>query len=184
MLTSCDVFPTRTPEDPSSGTSTFEPATNYETVLQNLTTSINDANISNFEKCLSAAANGNSKEFEFIPSASAAALNPGVFSNWTSRTEIRVMKSIFTALQSESHPSFSLSGVNLNNITADSVNLSANYTLTVTFSSDGTPVTYSGSLFFDIYKEDSGYWYINRETDYDKQSDFKSWSYLKINYYN
>ena len=184
LLSSCDVFPTRTPETPSSNSSTFEPATNYETVLQNLISSVNASSISNYEKCFSSVSGGDLKEFEFIPSTSAASLNPGVFSYWTSVTEVQVMKSVFTSLQAETNPTLSLSDIKYNSVSADSVNLSADYSLTMTFSGDANSTTYSGNMFFDIYKDNSGYWYINRETDFENEAGYLSWSYLKIKYSN
>lgn len=185
-LTSCDVFSTRTPENPTIGIGTYEPPTSADIVLANFVNAINEANISNYEKCFADKSKGHAFGLVFEPSGSVLNSYTGIFADWTTSIEVRTMKSVFTSLQTESKPVFVMSNQSYNSVGIDSVSLSADYSLSVSFVNEIEQRHYSGSMYLYLYKEADGYWYINRWIDLDSKTDttHSSFSLLKAEHYN
>ncbi len=157
-LTSCsDIFSTRTPEDPDGtadnyfNESVLELKTNFKTSLLGLDTYLYE----------SLFLNSINSEFvyKFVSEASDIP-QPDIFDEWDVEDE----KKFLNGLKSES---FSFSEISLTNEpideTADSLNLSVDYLMTVTDSSGTREI--KGNFIFDLIKLDGHFWYIRTWTD-------------------
>lgn len=186
LFTACDVFPTRTPEKPLSGNSGYIPPSTSSIVLDNLIRAVNTAEYNDYSKCFSAINNGQSKEFEFIASGSAASMYPSLFKNWDANTETRNIKSIIASLSTESKPVLIFTNTKYDNLSGDSVNISADYSLSLELKNGISQQHYYGAIYLDLYREKSGLWYISRWIDLDPKSDTISntWSLLKAEFAN
>ena len=65
LASACDVFPTRTPEDPINPNSNIIPPTTPYLALDNFINSVNNAEYSNYTQCFASKISGQSKEFEY-----------------------------------------------------------------------------------------------------------------------
>lgn len=157
-LTSCsDIFSTRSPEDPDGTTdnyfneSVLELKTNFKTSLLGLDTYLYE----------SLFLNSINSEFvyKFVSEASDIP-QPDIFNEWDVEDE----KKFLNGLKSES---FSFSDISLTNEpideTADSLDLSIDYLMTVTDSSGTREI--KGNFIFDLIKLDGHFWYIRTWTD-------------------
>ena len=186
MLTSCDVFPTRTPEPPLNSNTNYSPASSYSVVLENFTKSVNYADYNNYSKCFASRTNGNVSEFEFLPSGSISGIYPSVFVAWGLNAESRNFKSIISALKPETKPVVVISNTKIDNYSIDSVVVSGEYSLSIELKERVGVSFYSGTIYLNMYRENDGLWYINKWIDIDTKNDSiaQSWSLLKANFAN
>lgn len=186
IVSACDVFPTRTPEPPITGNSGYIPPTSSSIVLENFIRAVNTAEYNDYSKCFAAISNGQTKEFEFIASGTAASMYPGLFKNWNANTEIRNIKSIFASLNTDTKPVLTLTNTKYDNLTGDSVNITADYSLSLELKNRINQQHYTGNIYLNLYRENTGLWYINRWIDLEPKSDStnNTWSLLKADFAN
>lgn len=183
LASACDVFPTRTPEDPINPNSNIIPPTTPNIVLDNFINAVNNTEYSNYSLCLASKISGQSKEFEFTPSGSSKAKYPGLFNDWYSNEEIRNFKSIINSLKSETKPVLVINNIQYNNYSADSVNLTGDYSLSLEIKNNIDLTHFSGQILLSLYRESNGLWYINQWVDIDSKTD-NTWSTLKASFSN
>ncbi len=186
LASACDVFPTRTPEDPINPNSNIIPPTTPYLALDNFINSVNNAEYSNYTQCFASKISGQSKEFEYIPSGSSKANYPGLFNEWHSNEEIRNFKSIINSLKVETKPVLVINNIQYNSFSADSVNLTGDYSLSLEIKNNINVSHYLGQVLLSLYRENNGLWYINQWVDIDSKTDEtgSTWSTLKASFSN
>lgn len=186
LASACDVFPTRTPEDPINPNSNIIPPTTPSIALDNFINAVNNAEYSNYSLCLASKISGQSKELEFLPSGSSRANYPGLFNNWHSNEETRNFKSIINSLKAETKPVLVINNIQYNNYSADSVNLTGDYSLSLEIKNNIDVSHYSGQILLNLYRESNGLWYINQWVDIDSKTNNNgnTWSTLKASFSN
>lgn len=186
LASACDVFPTRTPEDPINPNSNIIPPTTPSIALDNFINAVNNAEYSNYSLCLASKISGQSKELDFFPSGSSKANYPGLFNNWHSNEETRNFKSIINSLKAETKPVLVINNIQYNNYSADSVNLTGDYSLSLEIKNNIDVSHYSGQILLNLYRESNGLWYINQWVDIDSKTNNNgnTWSTLKASFSN
>lgn len=184
-LSSCDLFTTRQPEEPDTGSSIYMPPTDASKVIFNLTNAIIEKNADNYEKCFSNPDSVNSG-FQFIPSAEAIAAYSGTFETWDIDSEVNAFRSMFSKLNEETSPIIILPLYSDVPYGPDSVLYTADYIIEINHSIINIPTKFSGTAQMTIIKDNSGLYSISTwyDTDPPVEDSTKSWSFLKALFYN
>jgi len=179
--TGCDLFTTRDPEPPTTGSSNFVPPTSADLVLTNLQNAISERNTENYVRCLTDSLSS-PKGFLFIPTSAAVGKYPSAFASWSIASE----KSYFAALAAVTPKSATsvlvLSG-GFTIISSDSAVYNCDYQLTFQHGIHGVPETVRGNLQFILATDRNSFWSIISWTDTPIGND-AGWSELKGRFAN
>jgi hypothetical protein len=170
---SCDLLNTRTPEDPESGASNFIPASDGETLLKNLQSSIQDGIVENYLACF-VDTSYLKRNFIFKP-ASGSIIKYQNLNFWDINSEKNYFISLQSKLQQGSKLSFNYS-IKETVPFSDSAEYVIDYNISI--NSSVLPASYSGSSRFKIFEDNRKQWVIVEWQDF-KKDDFESWSDLK-----
>lgn len=175
LIASCDIFQTRTPEQPNeSGQVLFIQPDRPEIVIQNLINSLEGTSLQNYLACFS------STEFTFNPTNVSIADNPGIFGNWGIQEEQNYINNLFAEAQLLQGHRLIFNNERYEIQSETRQQFIAEYTLTMIHnrSSSGVPTTTTGELIFLILADDTGLWSIHSWSDIETSTSF-SWSDLK-----
>ena len=75
LISGCDIFTTRTPENPLNAGGIFTPPTSASLVIENLLNAIKEKNTENYILCLADTTRNARQSFQFYPSR----IEPGCF---------------------------------------------------------------------------------------------------------
>ncbi|MBE0644958.1 MAG: hypothetical protein IH600_12820 [Bacteroidetes bacterium] len=177
----CGLFETRDPEPPTSGSSTFVPATSPDIVLSNLENAVSEKNTENYVRCLVDTLNSE-RRILFIPTSSAAGRYASTFSDWSLQSE-RAWFAALKAFAPKDAPSY----LNLNGsfavIAADSAIYEAGYEMVFRHGVANVSETVRGTLQFVMHIDRNSVWSITRWTDI-SLPDETSWSDWKGRFAN
>ncbi len=177
MISSCGVFEPRDPEEPSSGNSSFIPPTTYSLVIQNVMQSITEKNTDNYLSCF--VNDPSLPSFIFNPTAEMLASYSDIFSNWNLDEEKRYFTTEIASLESGLTPKLSLSALNYESLSPDSISFTSDYSLKIPANVSAEEAIYQGKLQFIIIKNKlNGLWFVYTWKDISKEG-FESWSNLK-----
>jgi len=182
FLSGCGLFDTRNPEEPDVGGATFIPQTSWEAVIINLEQSFRLIATENYLQCL------DEEFFIFNPSAEAANLYQGIFTDWSvagaeRRWFLTLRSNIGEGLSPELilYPSIPQSF-------ADSVIYTAEYSLSVPHTADNVANMFKGRLQFTIKRNEQANWQISSWIDQASDStlipDIPTMSHLKAGFFN
>lgn len=179
LVSACELFTTRDPEDPADRKSNFQSAFIPEIVIENLKNSFADKNVQNYLACF-VDTSFSSRTFQFQPSSEALSQYQFLGSGWGLSDEQRYLNSVvasipqdFPLILSFSDESFSRSG--------DTVVYSASYSINLPFIQPETSV-YQGNVQFNMTNDARSVWVIYFWQDI-KLPNIPSWSELKGKYY-
>ena len=169
LLPSC--FQTRDVEPPSSSSSDWVSPTDYQILLNNFQTAINQLNVQNYLRVF------NTDVFRFTPAASLADDNQNLWSNWSSLDEQTYLENTIARLRGPSGNTLILQQTDLQDF-GDSIRYAGNYTLR--FNHNDTTITdlFKGQLLFIIRRNTFNELEIHRWEDLETVPD-SSWSELK-----
>ena len=122
LLPAC--FQLREPE-PATTASEYTPPTQIDILLANFTTAVENLNAANYERSFSG------PEFRFVPEPASAGTAPALFANWSVSEELNYLNSLRRRTPLGGRNQLTLSNRRDNLYTADSVEVSAAYTLRV-----------------------------------------------------
>jgi len=175
---SCDLFKTRTPEEPSQKSSNYVPPTEPSLVFQNMTNAFHDANSVNYGLSFADTVKSDYL-FVFEPTLQAQSRYTGVFLQWTKLSEQQYFANMQSKLQSGSVPTLEFLTLTPQGIATDSIQYEATYRLTVPHTQSNIPTLAKGNAQFFLVSDHSRNWVIRRWVDLaQNQSDF-TWSDLK-----
>lgn len=172
----CDIFETRTPEPPNQGGSSFLPPTSVDMALTNLKNAISERNSTNYLRCFVDTLNS-SRRFDYIPTSTALARFPTVFSRWTLRSEQSYFENLKAIMQTTATSSLTLTG-SFQLVASDSAVYNADYQLTFQHGISGIPETVRGHLQFTLATDRNKIWSIFQWIDTSIGQE-ASWSELK-----
>lgn len=182
LFQSCELFTTRSPEEPDLPRGTYQAPSLPEIVIENFKYAIIEKNTRNFISCLSDTATGSLSAFVFTPTAEINAIYSSVFSEWSLDSEKRFFNNFINQVEASSNPAFSLNdGKFINDQGADSVVFAGEYRLAFLNAIKSVNEKYSGRLQFTISKNKNGLWSISRWIDINPSVDStgSTWSSLK-----
>jgi hypothetical protein len=181
-IVSCDIFTTRTPEEPDTDRTGYEPPTSPSVVLSNFSNSINEMNSENFISCLSDTAQGY-PEYKFIASAEATAQFPGMFTYWDRLSEQKSFNSIIASIEENNRPTieFNKSIYEFEVLISDSAVFYSEYELSIPFKEQTETIVYKGMIELTMMPNRSQKWAIVRWVDFSLYNDTtnRTWSILK-----
>lgn len=176
-LDSCDLFKTRTPEDPVQSSSTYPPPKDPSIVFQNMSKAFSEMN--SFYYLASFIDTTNSAySFAFDPTATARSNFPGTFFNWSKSSEATYFMNTGSKLQKGKAPSLEFSTLNQQNTTTDSVQYEATYQLVLYVQPDMT-FRAQGRAQFVLVTDKSRNWAIRYWIDFAQSPTDTTWSDLK-----
>ena len=177
VVSSCDVFRTREPENPIQTRNTWIPATTVEILVDNLKSALSERSTENYLKCfVDSSLTG--KSFEFIPSVESFANYSTIYSNWRLQNERIYFENLKSKLRDGGGITLSLFNEERGTIQGDSVNYYADYLLIVNHSIENLNREFQGHLQFTLFRSVKGEWSISRWKDI-KRNENLTWSDLK-----
>ncbi len=186
-LLSCSLFETRTPEDPSGSTSSFQQPTSELIVISNLQNSVKESNTDNFMRCLADTTQGARRNFHFEPSSEALASYTEQFKVWTLQNERQAFNSMASKVASTTRSELVLSNGRFELRVPDSAVYISDYILRVPHSSASISKIAAGYLRLTIVPNQLNQWSIERWTDAKSGSNDSiptTWSVLKAQFAN
>lgn len=169
-FSSCEVFNTRTPEDPRTPRGNYQPATTPEILIENMQNSFKDKLNDNYMACFS------DKIFTFSPSAGSVS-RYSFLQSWTKQDEGQFFNNLINSVPQNSIITLSFSNPELNP-QGDSASYSAGYAISVPFLDEQKPKYYQGNLHFTMIRDSRLQWVISYWMDI-KDEQYPSWSELK-----
>ncbi len=172
-------FTTRTPELPEENNSTFFTPNSPEDVFLNLQISIAERNVENYIRSF-VDSSRSAKRFLFVPDPAVATTQPGTFLNWSLSDERRYLFQLFQATPADSLHSLRFVESETPVILQDTATFTQDYTLTFhhTRQNESVPVVYRGQARFQLERNETGDWAIDKWEDFGNGTD-PSWSDLK-----
>ncbi len=174
----CGLFDTRSPEEPVTIRSTFEPPTTPEALVRNLTFSIFEKNSTNYQKCLSLT------QFSYVPDSKAQSLYGIIFQNWDVNSEKFYYENLISQTNAEASSNLFLSNAVTNIITPDSAIYTADYIVVFQHNKTNVPKSSVGNMKLSLKADESNYFYITLWEDFRKNEADFTWSELKANFSN
>ncbi len=176
FLISCEIFRTRTPEEPNESNLNFPPPTTPQTLLDNFTKSFNQKNIAIFQSCFWIENNA----YRFFPSSDALSIYLNVFQNWTFTSEINFAKNLFNKFSSNEYLNMQFSNKIFSSYSTDSTVFVADYEVNVNSKDNTINNVYKGTTQLVLVIDKAGLWKIIRWYDFSKQLDnYQTISFLK-----
>ncbi len=167
-LMSCDLFKTRTPEEPSQQSSTYVPPTDASIVLQNMVYAFQNGDVVNYSKSFS------DVSFIFSPSTSAVSKYGIDWTAWSIAQEQTYFKNLLVHFNNSSIilAFESIAPTQLNSTTYQAETA---YSITLPVEA-GVIKKFIGQVQYTLVQDQSGLWYISRWVDVGTDS---TWSDLK-----
>lgn len=176
IFAGCDLFTTRTAEQPNQPRSNFQQAVTPQLLIENLVNSLKDKNVENYLACLSDSS-FTKKIFVFSASSSALSQYPSLSENWNKKNEEQYFNNMIVRVPDNLNITLTLSNESYSP-QADSVIYTASYFLSVPTQDPNFPQNYQGDLRFNMIRDSRAIWSIYYWQD-TKNSQLPSWSELK-----
>jgi hypothetical protein len=177
-LCSCDLFKTRTPQEPTQVSSNNVPATDASLVFQNMIYAFQEGNTFNYSLTIS------DSSFAFVASGKALQ-RYGELIDWNKTKEQGYFINVISSLPKNSKVSLEFMAVTSTNY-SDSCELVKTYLLNVPNTVvGGLAKVYKGQAQFTLGRDPlKGSWYIRRWADYELNPSDSTWSDLKGSFVN
>jgi hypothetical protein len=167
VLISCDLFKTRTPEEPSQQSSNYVPPTEPSLVLQNMVSEFQGGDAVHYK-------NSFSDVFSFTPSTSAQGKYGIDWTAWNSTQEQSYFKNLFVQFNN-ANIILTFESILPTQINSTTYEVVTAYSLTLPIEA-GVIKKFNGQVQFTFVQDPSGSWSINRWVDIGTDS---TWSDLK-----
>jgi hypothetical protein len=171
-LCSCDLFKTRTPQEPTQVSSNYVPPTDPEKVMQNMINAFHDKNKINYLYSFSDAS------FVFEATTKASSVYGSVFLLWDKSWEGNYFERVMNRLQQNSYVTLTF-GTLTTTPFADSTQVETEYQLTVPHTDANTAKNFNGRAQFLFVRDQSGLWSIRQWLDINLGVSDSTWSDLK-----
>jgi hypothetical protein len=173
-LISCDLFKTRTPQEPTELSSNRIPPTDPDKVLQNMIDSFHDKNTENYLSSLS------SVSFAFEATAKAQRNFGTAFLAWDRESEQKYFSKLISQVQLNSGITlkFHIDSATVISF-ADSSQAEADYQLTVPLAEANSIQYFRGRSQFMFSRDQTGLWSIRQWLDIGLNASDSTWSDLK-----
>lgn len=176
-MLSCDLFETRSPDDPETVSSTYTPPKEPRDVFMNMENAFRELSDLNYVKSFSDPTAG-SRLFLFEPSAPGISRYASVLADWTIDSERQYFQNMRSRLPQGSVPSLVIVYTS-ESLSSDSAFVEVTYELTVPHTQQGFPQTARGRGQFYLITDQARNWVIWRWIDLQNaQTDF-TWSEMK-----
>lgn len=169
FLLGCDVFRTRTPEEPEVVASSYIPATEPSIVFQNIQNAFAEKNVVNYLKSLS------DSTFTFVPSSQAQSIYASLFQAWNKQSE----EQYFMSLCNKTSPKIDWISLQEQARTTSTVQFEVTYKITGLLQNEVA----EGRSQFLMRLSTSQLWVIDKWFDYEMNTQKSyTWSTVKALY--
>ncbi len=175
LLSSCDIFSTREPEQPSQSNCFGQPPTRPLITVNNLESAIVQKCPDNYGSVFSPSAGA--RPFVFVPSTEGQEQYAAVFGSWSAEDELSYFRNLVAKARTNGFSSLFLAPTD-SLITADSVVYSFDYTLTFEHTEPGFPYTARGNMQLTLAPDATNFWMLVRWSDFKTTADI-TWSLFK-----
>jgi hypothetical protein len=169
---SCDLFKTRTPEEPSQHSSTYVPPTDVVLVLQNMVSAFQDGDAVNYSKSFS------ETSFSFEPATSARTKYGGELMGWDKTKEQRYFEKVINHFSNNSKVVLEFDPFTPTSLNSNTSQVETAYHLTLP-SDAGVIKKFNGKVQYTLSQDQSGIWFINQWVDVGTNTPDSTWSDLK-----
>jgi hypothetical protein len=169
---SCDLFKTRTPQEPTQVSSNYVPPTDPEIVMQNMINAFAEKNTINYLHSFS------DVSFVFEATANARSTYGSVLLPWDKKSEGDYFENVKIRLQQNSNVTLTF-GTPTITYFVDSTQIETEYQLTVPHTEASTATTFIGRAQFLFVRDQSAHWSIRRWLDINVGISDSTWSDLK-----
>jgi hypothetical protein len=170
---SCDLFKTRTPQEPTRSSSNRIPPTDPEKVLQNMIDAFRDKNKINYLYSFS------DVSYVFEATAKASSVYGSVFLLWDKSSEGNYFDQVVNKLQQNSAVTLKFDSINVVPTATDSSQGDTYYNLTIPLAETNIAKNFKGRAQFMFARDQTGLWYIRRWLDIGLNASDSTWSDLK-----
>lgn len=172
MLTGCELFQTRDPEDPDGARGSWEVPISPEDVLTNMSLAMFERNAANYMRSFP------QDSFEFMADPSVLQVQPNM-ADWDRNDEQAHINSLFgEGILPRDSIAFVVFSAVEQTLLGDTAHVTAHYELTAQVAIAGAPGPMAGEAQFSMKIGDQGYWEIRRWSDR-RTDELASWSELK-----
>jgi hypothetical protein len=171
-LMSCDLFKTRTPDEPSQQSSNYIPPTDPTLVLQNMVNEFQDLDAFHYNQSFS------KTSFSFEPATSARTRYGGELLNWDQTKEEDYFNNVIKNLQPNSKVTLVFTPMTSTNF-PDSCEIGTAYYLNVPHTKAHVARVFTGQSQFTMIRDPQGNWHISRWVDVGVNPSDSTWSDLK-----
>ena len=168
---SCDLFKTRTPEEPSQQSSNYIPPTDPSLVMQNMTNAFQDGDAVNYAKSFSGVS------FSFTPSTNAKNKYGIDWTAWSKTQEQQCFEKILNHFPNNSKVVLSFDPFTPT-YSSNTSQVETDYHLTLPADA-GVIRKFNGRVQYTLAQDQSGLWYINQWVDVAINVADSTWSDLK-----
>jgi hypothetical protein len=175
FLVSCDLFTTRTPENPDTAAQSNIAATNPDSLFKNFQSSIVNGILQNYISCF-VDTSFLKRKFKFTPSSGSVTQYP-ILNGWNFDAEKQYFQNEIIKTLSGTTVGFGISN-QLNTQFGDSAIYQFDYNLAIKSSDQNINGSYSGSAEFTVLRDTRNQWVIVNWSDLRKNNS-PSWSDLK-----
>lgn len=179
LLSGCELFATREPEEPQIGTGgVFIQPDTPNAVLDNLSNSVREMNAINYLNCLSAT------DYVFQPAGQGNIGDPTLWSGWGRIEEDRYFKNLASAAENLTGHSLSLDVERRDDLSPTEHRVIANYALVVNTNrntASRVPNRITGQFIIIMRTNATGLWSISSWTDIATNPEY-SWTELKAEF--
>lgn len=184
IFTACNLFETRSPENPNSSRSNFEQPVSYDLVIKNFQNAFVDQNVDNYIQCFADSNNLSGVIYNFIPSSDAKSVYSAMYDSWSLSAERKYFNAMKTK-QSGTIPILTFTNVTISDNTAESALYTSNYSINLNYQDAQLKTYFSGKLQFHLMRNSkSNLWYIDSWLDQNSDTTQVSFSFLKAQFFN
>jgi hypothetical protein len=177
-VVSCNLFKTRTPDEPSQQSSNYIPPTEPKLVFQNMVNAFHDMNYVNYLSSFADTVNSDFT-FTFEPTPQARLRYSSSFLEWTKLSEQQYFTALLSKLQTGTSPTLEFLTSTPQGTTSDSIQYEVTYRLTVPLTQSNIPIQVQGSAQFFLVSDHKRNWVIRRWDDFAQNPNDSTWSDLK-----
>jgi len=172
-VVSCNLFKTRTPQEPTQVSSTFVQLSDPEAVIQNMINAFRDKNKVNYLSSFS------DVSFVFEATTKASNVYGSVFLLWDKSSEEYYFDQVMNKLQQNSYVTLTFGATPTTISFADSTQVENEYELTVPLAESIIAKNFKGRAQFMFVRDQNGNWSIRRWLDIGLNTSDSTWSDLK-----
>lgn len=176
LVSSCDIFTTRNPEEPNKPSSNYLAATSPEILFQNFKSSLEEKIVENYISCF-VDTSFLKKKFNFIPAVGSVAQYP-IFNNWSINEEKQYFNNLKAILSQGKNIELIYENTLVNLLGNDSAVYYIDYNLSINSNNKLIGGVYKGTAQFKIFVDSRKQWVIVEWQDIKKEN-YLCWSDLK-----
>jgi hypothetical protein len=177
-VVSCNLFKTRSPQEPSEQSSNYIPPTTPELVFQNMVNAFHDRNYVNYLSSFADTVNSNFV-FTFEPTPQARLRYSSSFIEWTKLSEEQYFKDLLSKLQPGTSPTLEFLTSTPQGTASDSIQYEVTYRITISLTQSNIPTQVKGNAQFFLVSDRKRNWVIRRWDDFAQNQNDSTWSDLK-----